>query len=271
MRSPSDSIQPTTTRPFVEVMRPVINITSTFALRHLMRWRFPDPPIFIGGAPRSGTTLLISILATHPHIHAIDYETAAFHPEYRPEKLLSALLFEPDSRRWKRVAAGKRRYCEKTPGNIRHVDQLNELFQGRLRCINIVRDGRDVVTSRHPENPGDYWVPIKRWVRDVKFGLKAQNKGLALTIKYEDLVAEPLRVIRTICEYLDEPFYPAMMEYEKNDTPLTTITKHAWNAVARPINAASVRKWERPEHRARIEEFYNNAEAVSLLHQLGYE
>lgn len=243
---------------------------SEFLVLHYLPRRFPDPPIFIGGSPRSGTTLLISILASHPHIHAIDYETAAFHPEYHPEKLLAALLFEPGNRRRLRIPPGKTRYCEKTPGNIRHVDQLVELFKGRVRCISLFRDGRDVVTSRHPENPSEYWVPVKRWIRDVKFGLKAERKGLAMTVKYEDLVAEPERVIPAICDYLEEPFVPALLEYENNENPMSKITSMAWNASARPISTSSVRKWERPEHQARIEEFYGNAEAVELLHRLGY-
>lgn len=250
---------------------PLTRRASEFLLRHYVPRRFPRPPIFIGGAPRSGTTLLISILGSHPHIHAIDYETAAFHPEYHPEKLLAALLFEPGHRRRLRVAPGKTRYCEKTPGNIRHVDELMAFYGGQVRCINLFRDGRDVVTSRHPENPEAYWVPVKRWVRDVKFGLKAERKGLALSIKYEDLVAEPEVALRKICEYLDEPFVANILDYQNADNGLSKMAQAAWNHTPEAINTKSLRKWEKPEHQERLAEFYRNEEATRLLHALGYE
>lgn len=253
------------------MMHPLTRWASEILLRHYLPRRFPRPPIFIGGAPRSGTTLLISILGSHPHIHAIDYETAAFHPRYRPEKLVAALMFEPSGWRRLRVPAGKIRYCEKTPANIRHVDEIAALYRGRVRLINIFRDGRDVVTSRHPERPGEYWVPIKRWVRDVKFGLKAEGKGLALSVKYEDLVAQPEPTLRKLCDYLDEPFLPSLLEYHSADDGLSQMARTAWNHPPQAVNTHSLRKWERPEHRARVEEFYANTVAVDLLHRLGYQ
>lgn len=250
-------------------MRPLLSGASAFILRHVMPLRFPDPPIFIGGAPRSGTTLLLSILGAHPHIHAIDYETTAFHPSYRPEKLLAALLFEPDSRRLLHIPRSKTRYCEKTPANIRHVEEIMAFYRGRMRFINIFRDGRDVVTSRHPHNPHGYWVPIRRWVRDVKFGLKAERKGLAYSIRYEDLVSKPEETLIKLCDYISEPYTPDLLSYDLT-SPLNKVTSDAWGGSARPIDCSSICKWQRPEHRARIQELYNDPAAVALLEQLGY-
>ena len=42
--------------------------------------RFARAPISIGGAPRSGTTLLLSVLSAHPSLFAINHETFAFCP-----------------------------------------------------------------------------------------------------------------------------------------------------------------------------------------------
>lgn len=249
----------------------VVHSASRFILNHYVTRTLPKPPIFIGGAPRSGTTLLISILGSHPHIHAIDYETAAFHPDYRPEKLVAALLFRPGNRRLNRISPEKTRYCEKTPGNIRHIDELFDFYNGHVRCINIFRDGRDVVTSRHPEEPDQYWLPIRRWVQDVKFGLEAERKGQVFSIKYEDLVAYPEQTLRAICDYIDEPFLPQLLEYQTSKNALSNMAKTAWNKGPEAINAKSVRKWEKPEHSQRLAEFYESKDAVRLLHELGYE
>lgn len=243
---------------------------SRFLLNRYVSRRLPQPPIFVGGAPRSGTTLLISILGSHPHIHAIDYETAAFHPEQRPEKLLAALLFRPGNRRLNRIAPGKTRYCEKTPANIRHVDELYDFFDGRLRFVNIFRDGRDVVTSRHPEEPDEYWVPIQRWVQDTRRGLEAERKGQVLSIRYEDLVERPEQTIRTVCDYLGEPFDPVMLEQQKTGGSLSKMAQMAWMNGPAAINTQSLRKWEKPEHAVRLAEFYRHRGAVRLLQQLGY-
>lgn len=253
------------------MIEPLLRHASRFVLNHYVSRILPNPPIFIGGAPRSGTTLLISILGSHPHIHAIDYETASFHPELRPEKLVAALLFRPGNRKLNRIPPGKTRYCEKTPANIRHIDELFDFYEGRIRFINIFRDGRDVVTSRHPEDPDQYWVPIRRWVQDAKRGLEAERKGQVLSIKYEDLVENPERTIRKVCEYLGEPFHPAMLEHQKSINSISKMAQMAWIKGPEAINTNSLRKWEKPEHQERLAEFYKNKGAVRLLHELGYE
>jgi Sulfotransferase domain len=221
----------------------------------------------VGGPPRSGTTLLLSILGSHPHIYAIDYETTAFHPQLRPEKLFAALFFKNESGRLRTIPASKTRFAEKTPGNIRHADRINDFFLGRVKIVNIFRDVRDVVTSRHPLDPEQYWVPIERWVGDVKRGLEAQHYDNVYSIKYEDLVADTAETIRSVCDFIGEDFDPRMLEYQKH----TTVQQHlAWKGGAQPIHASSVRKWEAPEHAARIEELMNNGEVVELSRRLGY-
>lgn len=249
------------------LLRPV----SRLLLRHYIPRLLPDPPVFIGGAPRSGTTLLISILGSHSRVHAIDYETTAFHPVFQPEKLAAALLLKPGNRRRNWIAPEKTRYCEKTPGNIRHVDEIVAFYAGRVRCINIVRDGRDVVTSRHPEDPGRYWVPIRRWTEDAEFGLAAQRRGQVLTVRYEDLVERPESTIRGICDYLDLSFESAMLEYQNVVGSISSMARMAWDRDAQAINTRSLRKWEKHEHQQRMAEFYASEDAVRLLHELGYE
>lgn len=236
-------------------------------VRVYLESKFPDQPIIIGGPPRSGTTLLLSLLGSHPNIHAIDYETTAFHPSLRPEKLFAALCFENECRRLRGIPASKRRFAEKTPGNIRHADAVNEFFEGRVKIVNIFRDARDVVTSRHPLRPDQYWVPIERWIGDVERGLEAQRYENVCSIKYEDLIADTETTVRRVCEFIGETFDPRLLEYQKH----TNVQRNlAWSDNAQAIHMSSLGKWEKPEHAKRIEEFMNNQEAVMLSRQLGY-
>lgn len=225
--------------------------------------KFPDQPIIVGGPPRSGTTLL----GSHPHIYAIDYETTAFHPGFRPEKGFAVLCFENESRRLRGIPASKVRVAEKTSGNIRHADAVNDFFDGRVRIGNIFCDARDVVTSRHPLNPDQYWVPIERWIGDVTMGLEAQRYGNVCSIKYEDLIADTEATVRKVCDFVGETVDARLLEYQKH----TNVQRNlAWSDNAQAIHAGSVGKLEKPEHAVRIEEFMNNPEAVMLSRRLGY-
>lgn len=236
-------------------------------VRLYLRRKFSAPPIIIGGAPRSGTSLLLSLLGSHPHIHAIEYETTTFHPAQQTEKLFAAIFFEDHDRHWRHIPSSKTRFAEKTPGNIRHIQEINAFFDEHVMFINIVRDGRDVVTSQHPSKPGEYFVPIERWIEDIRFGIAAQNMPNVYTIKYEDLVANTAQSIQGICEFLGEPYIPEMLEYQKHTNVKDFL---AWGDGAKPIHTGSLYKWRKPEHADRLRLFYENQDAAMLIRQLGY-
>ena len=145
----------------------------------LGRWKerrnFTRDPILIGGCGRSGTTLLLAILSAHPNIFAfsrelvavVDWKPADNDPDSlepaRLDRLYRELL-------WRRIPPSAQRWCEKTPRNVHHIDKILD-FWPNSRFFHIVRDPRDVLTSRHPTRPDEYWVSPERWVRDVRAGL----------------------------------------------------------------------------------------------------
>jgi hypothetical protein len=232
-----------------------------------LQYRFPCDPIVLGGAPRSGTTLLLSLLGNHSHIHAIDYETTAFHPYFRPHKLLAALVFKDNSRQLRHITKTKKRICEKTPGNIRHIPEINHFFKGKVKFINIFRDGRDVITSRHPLRPEEYWVPIQRWIDDTQAGIAAASLPNVFSIKYEDLVTDGKDALHKLCDFIGEEYEDGMLSYYK-DKRQTKIG--AWAHESMPVHSKSIRKWEAAEHSEILSKFMENSEAVTLLMKLGY-
>ncbi|MEJ2564758.1 MAG: sulfotransferase [Gammaproteobacteria bacterium] len=235
-------------------------------VRRYVDLRFEKSPIILGGCPRSGTTLLLSVLGSHSHIYSIENETATLYPRIRPLWLLKWLLLE-DKFHLRHIPVGKLRFCEKTPGNLRHTEKIIDFFAGHVKIVNLFRDGRDVVTSRHPLNPTKYWVKIETWVNDVSYGLQVAANEHVHTLKYEDLVATPEPVLRRLCEFIGEEFETAMLEHHKHTNVAANL---AWFAGAKQIHENSLRKWEKPEHQARLEEFMAHPEAVSLSQQLGY-
>ncbi|MCD4696794.1 MAG: sulfotransferase, partial [Bacteroidales bacterium] len=151
--------------------------------------RFTKPPVLLGGCGRSGTTLLLSILSAHPGLFCISEETMAFCPtayldDYNPmapfeterfynENFTSNLLNSYDQ------------WCEKTPKNVLFFKRINDHFNQKVKLIHIVRDGRDVIISRHPTNPKIYWVNPERWISDVNAGLSMYSHPNVHTLRYE--------------------------------------------------------------------------------------
>jgi len=108
---------------------------------------------------------------------------------------------------------GKSRWGEKSPMNLLHMRSLAEVFPG-ARFVHIIRDGRDAAQSferRFGFLPSE---SIYRWRRALSEG-QAQGAKLGgeryLEVRYEDLTAEPERSMRKVCEFLDLPFDPIVL------------------------------------------------------------
>lgn len=202
-------------------------------------YRSAERHIVVGGAPRSGTTLLRRLFDRHPGIRS-GAETKLFVPAGFNLAWLSRSYAIPldelvrmretsptqgvfIDRFAARVLAdsGKARWLEKTPMNIRHLDWILGRFPEAC-VIHLVRDGRDVVCSMR-EHPDWRWVdgdwqkvlvprPVEwyagRWVQDTAAGMRWRGDPRYLEVRYEDLVRDPARELARICEAVREPLDP---------------------------------------------------------------
>ena len=208
-------------------------------------------PIIIGGCARTGTTLLLSILGAHPDVFAIGDESYAFSPlPIKPNKLIAV----PDDKR----------LCEKTPKNVHSFEEIYKYFNGDVDLIHIMRDGREVCTSKHPRFSG-YYVSPERWVEDTRMGLACWH---ACPIFYENLVTKTEETIRRLCENIKLEFHPNMLDHSKH----TNVQNNAaWEKEATKIETHSLSKSKNLEHAKRLKEFMDHKPAVKLLKALGYE
>lgn len=199
------------------------------------RWRLAahaslEAHIIMGGAPRSGTTLLRTLLDRHPEVRS-GPETKLFVPaafnlawlseayaiprgelEAMRERASSQGAFIDAFAAQACADAGKVRWAEKTPQNIRYLDWIMERFP-KASVLHIIRDGRDVICSMR-EHPDWRWVdgawqkvlverPLEwyaqRWLDDTAAGMAWRDDPRYLEVRYEDLVAGPVAALRAIC------------------------------------------------------------------------
>ena len=235
-------------------------------------FRLGRNPIIIGGCGRSGTTLLLSMLSCHPHIYAINEETRAFCPDgyahnpdlgspFKLKKLYGYLLRSaiPDE---------CTRWCEKTPRNVLYYEGILRYFGRNVRIINIVRDGRDVITSRHPSNLQKFWVTPERWVIDVTAGERYASHPQVKTIRYEDLINNYEKIIGSVCTFIGESFVDTFLSYPAS-APVQL--SPAWLGKAKPACPSSIGRWKKPEYKERVATLLSNTKALELLECYGYE
>ena len=195
-----------------------------------------ERPIFIIGSPRSGTTLVRLVLDSHPNISCgPETHFLASFADIIGKHWDTISLYGFDQHYWHTEIghffgafksdyarrSGKRRWAEKTPQYTLYLEFIDALYPD-AQFVHIIRDGRDVVFS-HLERWG-YRAALRcamnRWSDYVT---KARNFGRALPssryfeLRYEELVAEPDRWLQSLFEYLEEPWHPAVLHFDRLD------------------------------------------------------
>jgi hypothetical protein len=166
---------------------------------------------FICGCGHSGTTLIATILATHPDVHVPGEETNIFF------KWTPLARFRYWKLQRQAAAAGKRILIEKTPRHIRRVERIRRMVPG-ARFVIPVRDGRDVVASL-ARRLGNAQEGLDRWVNDNALVLAQRERPDVLVYRYEDIVEKPAATVELICDFLGLAFDPGLLEFHRNPQP----------------------------------------------------
>jgi hypothetical protein len=121
---------------------------------------------------------------------------------------------------------GKPRWGDKTPLYMQQLPLLERLFPDAI-WVHLVRDGRDAALSflELPEGfSGKTWalprtVPqfAARWRMEILAArrLGRHAGGRYLELRYEDLVDEPERHLRLVCEHASLPWEPGMLNHTR--------------------------------------------------------
>lgn len=234
------------------------------------------PPIFIVGCPRSGTTLVARILDSHSRI-AIYNEThyySIFGPDrhrygdfrrssnlmrlindFRETIHVQGLVEPPPSSEilgslaeptFEGVLAalldayakrqGKARGGDKTPEHHRNLPEILEMFP-QSPVIFVIRDPRDTVLSINKTFGLTAETGTRMWRAAFISYWKARDS--VHHVSYEELVQNPTEVVQGLCDFLGEPYEPAMLDFFEN-TPETIRALPKVGKLLGPADSSSV-------------------------------
>lgn len=249
---------------------------SAFSAEVLSRQAAQAPtgptPVFILGLPRSGSTLIEQILASHSEIegtieqpvmpsiarkahvkcaldhqgslldkvgHLLPADLTAFGQAY----LDDGALFRTGATRF---------FTDKLPFNFRHIGLIHKCLPNAI-IIDARRNPMDCGLSLFKQHfptgvEFSYGLDhIGAFYRDYLRLMDHWHEvlpGRVLTVQYEDLVRDPEARIRAVLDHVGVAFEPACLHFHKTDRAVRTASSEQ---VRQPINTRGIGAWRRAE------------------------
>ncbi|MDA1264688.1 MAG: sulfotransferase [Planctomycetota bacterium] len=231
------------------LMRAQIPVTSNSELA----------PIFLIGAPRTGSSLLERILEGHPETrafgerhdvgliareldfpaHAADLTTEAL--DALAQRYVDGLGPLP---------AGVTRPIEKTPTNVLTAGLLAAMFP-KASFVYLARDVRDVAISNFLINFGDHRVSCSTSIENLHAYLTETERlgrhweaapGMRVRRQvYEEFVDDPEGQLRELLAFLGLPWHPDCLRFADRESPCRTASSQQ---VREPLNRRGIGRWK---------------------------
>jgi len=222
-------------------------------------------PIFIVGLPRSGSTLIEQILASHsrvegtmelPNIINIAHQFDDLDPgrEGYPESIGEAPpgLFSALGGRYLEETAplrtGREHFTDKLPNNFSHIGLIQAMLP-RATIIDARRHPMDCCFSNFKQHFAEGQAfsydltDLGRYYRcylSLMDHWDAVLPGKVLHVQYEDLVRDPEAHIRRLLEHCRLPFEPGCLAFHQTRRAVRTASAEQ---VRQPIYASGVGHW----------------------------
>jgi hypothetical protein len=138
-----------------------------------------------------------------------------------PERSFAG-IYAAMHQRYARESGNKPRWGQKTPNNLYFVPQILDNFPN-AQFIFITRDGRDAgaTSIESAFGAGNIYGAAYTWNAANVF-VKPYRKSLSSSawfdVRYEELVREPEKVLKRVCDFLGEQYSPELLEFHKTPT-----------------------------------------------------
>jgi tetratricopeptide (TPR) repeat protein len=231
-----------------------------------------DEPIFIIGLPRSGSTLLEQILASHSQVEGtaelpyISVVSASVGNNRADGLNYPQAIRELGVEQFRRMGQdyldlarihrteGRPRFIDKMPNNFPAVGFM-QLILPNARIIDARRYPLDSCLSCYRQlfargqsftydltDIGEYFLQYQRMMDYWHEVLP----GRVLTVQYEDMVTDFDNQVRRLLEFCKLPFEEGCVRFWETDRPVRTASSEQ---VRQPIYTKSIHRWRRYEHR----------------------
>ena len=245
-------------------------------------------PIFICGMPRSGTTLVESIISAHPEVMP-GGEMRYIHDRLRRDLRYKA---EPETGPWlgqatdetlreiaegwnaalQDAAAGHPRVTDKMPSNFALLG-LIQVCLPNARIVHVRRDPRDTSFSCFSTpfaeelwysldlaDTGHYYLS---YLRLIDHWRKVLGPGKIIEVEYERMVHEPEHSARELLASLDLEWDPRCLDFHKAPRKVSTASVYQ---VRQPVYTSSIGRWRHFEkHLTPLLEILENSQALTGL------
>jgi tetratricopeptide (TPR) repeat protein len=231
----------------------------------------PDRPVFIAGMPRTGSTLLEQVLASHPEIHGagelmilpeliserVEARRRAGKTDSVAETIASLSPRDVDDLRDRYLAglsdieAAARFVTDKLPTNFINIGLIRRMFPGAVILISerhpmdvcwsifVQKFSSDLIYDNDLGDIGHYYRQYER----LSDFWRARDPAIG-TVRYEDMVADLSGAVMPVLDRLELSWEPAMAKFFESDREVRTASRLQ---VRRPLYASSVARWRRFE------------------------
>jgi len=246
-------------------------ILDTFTLELARRDQAPPPtdrtPIFIVGMPRSGSTLIEQVLASHskvcglgqlPYLVMISralrvkYDDRLRYPEAVAE--LDTGQLAGVGRSYLHYAASHRDidrpfFTDKMPANFSHVGLIHMILP-HAKIIDVRRDplATCVANFRYLFAQGKNYtydlVELAEYYRlydEMMRHWDAVLPGAVLRVKYERIVADLDREVKRMLEFCELPFEQSCLDFYETERPINTASAEQ---ARQPVYDSAVGFWK---------------------------
>jgi len=253
---------------FQQAIDGIIKVFSKEFIRTRQQYGNPSTrPVFVVGMPRSGTSLVEQIIASHPDaagVGELDYfnkqmgmlknqhlQSIAYWAEADQQ------LFSEKAVRYLELLAGYvsddiQKVVDKMPYNFLHLGLINILFP-QARIINCRRDHMDTCLSIYC-NDFEGMHEYKYMLSDIGFYYcqylrlmdywKETLTVPSMDVIYENIVANNEQASRDIISFIELPWDNKCLEFYKTGRAVDTRSNVQ---IRQPIYNSSVRRWKHYE------------------------
>jgi len=233
-----------------------------------------ENPVFLVGFPRSGTTLLDTILRSHPSVEVIEEEPILGNfisslnkltnenfnnlKNIEENKLNEIRKFYFTNRdKFINNKDNQKIYIDKMPLNIIHVGEV----------IRIFPEAKFIVSLRHPcdcvlscfmqsftlnnamanflnleDTANLYNLVMKLWIQYTStFSIKYH------TVKYEDIVLNFEKTVKNIVSFLELPWSDNVFKFYETAEKRELISTPSYDQVNKPIYTKAIGRWKKYE------------------------